>query len=162
MKLRSLFALLCLVVSGSGLGSAADYKGPRPPKPDVPYLLHAQTLVETESSEAREETKKSDTTYVIDGAESKAKTPLAEPIFILETQQLSAEGLELYRLTVRNGRREVSLSGKRRKGEPKPLHLLVTKLADRLYRVEADEHLEPGQYSLSPNGSNRVFCFEVF
>ena len=158
MKQRLLFAVMCVIA----LGSAADYKGPRPPKPDVPYLLHAQTLVETEIAEAREETRKADTTYVIDGAESKAKTPLAEPIFILETQQLSAEGLELYRLEVRNGRREVSLSGKRRKGGPKPLHLLVTKLAGGLYRVEADEHLEPGQYSLTPNGSNRVFCFEVF
>ncbi len=159
MRLRFLFAL----IGAAALGLAADtYRGPRPPKPDVPYLLHAQTLLETEAADAREETKKGEVTYVIEGAGSPVKTPLSEPIFIVETQALTAEGIELYRLEVRNGRREVTLSQKRRKASPKPLHLLVTKLADRLYRIEADEHLDVGQYSLSPNGSNRVFCFEVF
>ena len=34
---------------------AADkYTGPKPPKADVPYLLHADTLIETEAVEARE------------------------------------------------------------------------------------------------------------
>ena len=34
--------------------AAEKYSGPVPPKPDVPYLLHASTLVETEPGEARE------------------------------------------------------------------------------------------------------------
>jgi len=30
------------------------------------------------------------------------------------------------------------------------------------YRIEASETLENGQYSISPNDSNHVFCFEVY
>ena len=48
MKQRLLLAVMCVA-----LGSAADYKGPRPPKPDVPYLLHATKLVELDSVELR-------------------------------------------------------------------------------------------------------------
>ena len=44
----------------------------------------------------------------------------------------------------------------------RPLHLSVNKVDGRLYRVEASEPLENGEYSLSPNDSNKVFCFEVY
>ena len=41
--------------------------------------------------------------------------------------------------------------------------MTVTKLTrDGLHKMEVDESLEPGEYSLSPEGSNRVFCFKVF
>ncbi len=151
-----------VIASAVGLLEAADYAGPRPSKQDVPYMLHADRLVETESAEAREENKKGEVTYVVAGASSSAKTPLAEPIFIIDTQQLAADRIELYHMDVRNGRREVTLSQKKRRGGPKPIHLLVTRLADHLYRIEADEHLEEGEYSLSPNDSNKVFCFQVY
>lgn len=158
--LRRLF----LAAAGSVLlANAADkYDGPRPPKPDVPYMLQASRLIETEAAEAHQDNKKGEITYTIDGASSPAKTPLAEPIFIINTQELSAERLELYKLDVRNGHREVTMSQKRRRGGPKPIHLLVTRLADHLYRVEADEHLDNGEYSLSPNDTNRVFCFQIY
>jgi len=150
----SVIAALCL---------AADrYAGPRPPKPDIPYLLHANHLVETEVSEAREQGGKKETTYVIPGTASPAKTPLAEPIFIIETSSITPEQIELYRLEVKNGAREVMLTQKRRHTEAGPFHMLVTRLGDRLYKIEADEPLQNGQYSLSPNGSNRVFCFEIY
>lgn len=144
------------------LTGADTYDGPRPSKPDVPYILQASRLIETEGAEAREENKKGEVTYVIEGASSPAKTPLAEPIFIIETKVLVADRIELYKLDVRNGRREVTLSQKKRKGGPKPIHLLVNRLAEHLYRIEADEHLDNGEYSLSPNDSNRVFCFQVY
>ena len=159
MLYRLCFAIATLAAM---LPAADTYSGPRPPKTDVPYLLHADRLVETESAEAKEESKKGDVTYAIEGASSPAKTPLAEPIFVLKTDQLVADRIELYRLDVRNGRREVTLSPKKRKGAPKPLHVLVTRLGDRLYRLEADEHLDVGEYSLSPNDSNHVFCFQVY
>ncbi len=54
------------------------------------------------------------------------------------------------------------MSKGRRKGGARPLHLSVTKLEGKLYKVEASEPLDDGQYSISPNDSNRVFCFEVF
>src|SRR5260370_36618790 len=114
------------------VNSAENYTGPRPPKPDVPYLLHASTLVETEAGEAREQGRKNETAYLISGTSSPVRTPLSEPIFIMESRKLSPERMELYRLDVRNGGREVLLSPKRRKGAGHPLHLIVTKLSHRL------------------------------
>ena len=152
-----------LLLAASYVVSGADkYTGPRPPKPDVPYLLHADHLVPTEVSQAREENRKSETVYLISGASSSAHTPLAEPILIMEAQQISPERMELYKLDVRNGNREVSISQKRRKGSSRPIHVLVTPLAGKLYRIEADEPLENGEYALSPDGSNQVFCFEIY
>ena len=139
----------------------ADYDGPRPPKPDIPYLLHASKLVQTEVVEAKQEDDKDETTFAIAGASSSAKTPLAEPIFLLLSDKMSPERLELYRLDVKNGRREVTINQKKRRG-PQPLRMSITRVADRLYRLEAAETLENGQYSLSPNDSNQAFCFEVF
>jgi hypothetical protein len=141
---------------------AADYKGPRPPQPDIPYLLHGSNLVQTEAVEAKEEQgKKEETTYVIPGAASTAKTPLAEPIFLMESDKISPDRLELYRLEVKNGRREITISQKKRKG-PRQFRVTVTRVADRLYRIEAGESLEEGEYSLSPADSNRAFCFTVY
>ena len=69
----------------------------------------------------------------------------------------------LYRWDVKGGRRELSIGkGAKRKGGSKALHLSVNKLDGRLYKVEASEPLENGEYSLSPNDSNKVFCFEVY
>jgi hypothetical protein len=144
------------------LMSADKYDGPRPPKPDIPYLVHANHLVETEIGEARENSGKKDTTYMIPGAASPAKTPLAEPVFIVDAKTLAPDQIELYRLEVKNGQREVVMTQKRRHSPAGPFHLMVTRLGDRLYKIEVDEPLENGQYSLSPNGSNRVFCFEIY
>jgi hypothetical protein len=155
---RTLFLSLVAV----SLTGAENYNGPRPPKPDLPYLLHASRLEETETAEAREEKRKDDTVYVIAGAAAPARTPLAEPIFLLETQKLSAERLELYKLEVRNGRREALFSAKRRRDSPRPIRLSVTRLDQNLYRLEAAVGLENGEYSLTPAGSNQVFCFQVY
>src|SRR5436853_7889830 len=110
------------VLLGAALFAADSYNGPRPAKPDVPYLLHGDRLVETEVHEAREENRKGEVTYVIPGASSPAKTPLSEPIFIIQTQQLVPDRIELYKLDVRNGQREVTLSQKRKRGGPRPIH----------------------------------------
>jgi len=141
--------------------SADDYTGPRPPKPDVLYLVHASNLIPTEVTEAQQEGKKDDTTFSVPGAASSVKTPLAEPIFLLRSEKIKADSLELYRFEVKNGRRQLTLSRKR-SDKSGPFHLSVTKLDKDLYRVEADEALENGEYSLSPNGSNSVFCFEIY
>ena len=140
---------------------ADDYTGPRPPKADVLYLVHASTLVPTEVTEAQQDGKKDDTTFSVAGAASSAKTPLAEPIFLIRSEKIRPDALELYRFEVKNGRRQLTLS-KKRSEKSGPFHLAVTKLDKDLYRVEADEALENGEYSLSPNGSNAVFCFQVY
>ena len=157
------FGLAALLVVTPALRAADKYSGPRPPQTDVPYLLHADNLVPTETSEAKEQSsKKDETTYSIDGANSTARTPLAEPIFLIVSDKLQADRLELYRFDVKNGKRELTIAKGKRRGGSRPLHLTVTKVDGRLYRVEASEPLENGQYSLSPSDSNRVFCFEVF
>jgi len=140
---------------------AQKYDGPRPPKADVPYLLHANELVATEAGQAKEQNRKDEITYVIEGANSSAKTPLASPIFLLEAEQLAPDKIELYRLEARNGQRQVMFSRKK-KDNNRPLRLSVAKVADRLYRLEVEESLENGEYSLTPSGSNQVYCFQVY
>ena len=141
---------------------ADKYDGPHPPKPDVPFLLHATNLVEVEVVEARQENRKNETVFVVSGSSSTARTPLAEPIFILDARQLAPERFELYRFDVKNGNREVSMSTGKRKGGARPLHLLVTPLANHLFKVEVSEPLENGEYALSPSSDNRAFCFQVY
>jgi hypothetical protein len=139
----------------------SDYTGPIPPKADVPYLLHASTLVETQVSEAKQDSKKGATVFSIDGAASPARTPLAEPIFIVRTEKLNPDKLELYKFEVNKGRRELTIKDNPGRND-RPLHLSVTKLSKDLYRVEASEQLPNGEYSLSPSGSNQVFAFQVY
>jgi hypothetical protein len=149
------------VIAGC-LAAAEKYDGPMPPKPDIPYLLHASTLVETETAQARQESRKNDSSFTISGASSPARTPLAEPIFIIDARQVSPESFELYRMDVKGGNREVSLSSNRRRGGSRALHLAVKPLSGHLWRVEVDEPLENGEYALSPSGDNRAFCFEIY
>ena len=160
--MRVLTAAVVFSVVFSNVLFAQKYTGPRPPKPDVLYLVHADTLISTEVAESKQETKKSDITYTIPGTASPARTPLAEPIFIIESDKIQAQSLELYKLEVKNGHREVTMAAKRTRGGPKPLRLSVTRLDKGLYRVEADQEIENGQYAISPNSSNAVFCFEVY
>jgi hypothetical protein len=141
--------------------TAQKYTGPLPPQTDLPYLKHAETLVPTEMLEAKEEKgKKDDITYVIPGAASSARTPLASPVFLLQAEKLVAAKLALYKLESRNGRREIVFSPKK---QPKAIRVELTRLnTDKLYRLEVEESLEPGEYALTPEGSNQVFCFQVF
>jgi len=149
--------LLCAAVF-----AAEQYNGPRPPKPDIPYLLHADTLVPTEVTEARQENRKKETLYTIAGASSPVKTPLPEPIFIMESKDVQPQDLQLYRMDVRDGNREVSMTGNRRHGDQRPFHLNVTKLGENLYRIEVEDALQNGEYSLSPTSSNTAYCFEEY
>src|SRR5260370_28069071 len=123
--------------------------------------MHATTLVETEAGQARQENHKNDTTYVVSGASAPARTPLDEPVFIVDARQIAPERLELYKLEVKNGNREVSISPKARRSTGR-LYLTVTKLNGRLYKIETSTLLENGEYAISPSDGNSVFCFEVY
>ncbi len=154
--------VLVLLVAALSLMAAEKYNGPKPLKADIPYLMHADTLIETEAVEAREETRKDATIAVVPGAAARAKTPLAEPIFIMRTEKLSAEKLSAFKMDVKNGNREVVISQKKQRNASKPIYLNATRLADNLWKVEVDQSLENGQYTLSPEGSNQTFSFEVY
>lgn len=134
---------------------AQKYDGPRPAKKDIPYLLRAAQLIPTEAVTARQEGKKDDVTYVIDGASSPVVTPLAEPIFLMQADKIAPAQMELYKLDSKNGRRELQM---------KRTHLIlleVTRLTpDGVWKLEVDESLDPGEYSLSPKGSDQAFCFQ--
>src|SRR5689334_17918182 len=104
--------LVILLLAGVAMGQ--KYSGPRPPNPDLPYLKHASTLIPLESGEAKEEKgKKDEITYVIAGASSPVKTPLASPIFLMVSEKLRPDTLQLYKLESRNGRRELTMSPKK-------------------------------------------------
>lgn len=159
MVMRLVFALMACVAM---MAQSQKYTGPRPPKPDVPYLLHADKLIELDSGTAREEQKKDDTVYIMAGTTAQAKTPMAEPIFVMTGEKLSADRLALWRLVVKGGNRELTMSKKARRDGPRPIRVTATKLSDGLYKIEAQEFCENGEYCLSPEGSNQVFCFSVY
>jgi hypothetical protein len=154
---RRIFALLFAAVS---IALAQKYSGPRPPKADLPYLKHGEDLVSTEATEAKEgKLKKDDRLYTIAGPSSTAKTPLASPIFLFQSDKLAPDKLQLYKLEVKSGRREIVFGARKR---PQPIRLEVTRLDGDLYRMEVGDSLERGEYSITPEGSNQVFCFQVF
>ena len=151
------FAPLLFLAIGAAFAQNA-YDGPRPAKPDLPYIKHASTLVATEPGEAKEQKVKNDTVYIVEGTAAKVETPLASPIFIFQSDKIAAEKFGLYKFDVKGGHREIVFGPKK---QPKGVRLDVTRLEKGLYRLEAGESLEPGEYSLSPEGSNQVFCFRV-
>ena len=152
--------ILPLLLAAVCAASAQKYNGPRPPKPDLPYLKHADNLIATEASKATEEKqKKDDVLYVVEGANSPARTPLASPVFLMMADQLSPDKLGLYHLDVKGNHREILFGPKK---QPRAIRLDVKRVEGNLYRIEVDESLDPGEYSLSPEGSNQVFCFQVY
>jgi hypothetical protein len=144
--------------------AAQKYTGPRPEKPDVPYLLHASKLIQCDADEAKEEKRKEGTAFISPGASAKARTPLAEPIFLYESKSVSPERLALYRMESKGGSREVFFfeAPKKRKDSSKTLRLAVTKVAAGLYRIEPTEPLPNGEYAISPADSNTVFSFTIY
>ncbi len=144
-------------------GFSQQYSGPRPPKPDLPYLVHADNLIPTEVNEARQETRGKQTIYTVPGAASPARTPVPEPIFLFVSEKIPPEALELYRLEVRGGNRQIVFP-ERVKDQPRPLRLIIQRLDEKLFKLEVSERfgLENGPYALTPKGSNQVFCFDVY
>ena len=158
-----LFASIFVVLAMAAAVPAAEkYMGPRPPKADVPYLLHADNLLETEAGMATTETRKDATYAIMKGASSPVKTPLAEPIFIIRTDKFAPEKFEAYKLESKGGQREVMIGHKKPKNVQRPIHLAITRLDERLYRIEVDEALEIGEYTLTPQGSDDTFSFSVY
>lgn len=156
---RMLRRTIPLLLAALFAASAQKYDGPRPAKADVPYLKHASELVPTEAGQAQENKVKNDTVYSVAGAASSARTPLASPIFIFKSEKITPEKFGLYKFDVKGGRREITFGPKK---QPKAIHVELVRLDKDLYRLEAVESLEPGEYSLSPEGSNQVFCFQVY
>jgi hypothetical protein len=133
---------------------------PDPPKKDVPYIIHASLLLETEVNEAKQESRKDDQLYAIPGAASPVKTPLAGPEFLFRSDAIAPDKLQLYKVDSRNGRREIVIAHKK-KQVAMPIRMSVVRVHDNVFRIRVDAELDRGEYSLSPEGSDTVFCFAV-
>ncbi len=152
--------ILLFLIAAVATVLAQKYDGPVPPKPDLPYLKHASNLIPTEVAQAQEEKgKKEEVTYIVPGPNSPAKTPLASPIFLIQADKINPDRLGLYRLEIKKDHREIVFSPKK---QPKAIRIEVSRVTGNLFKIEVDESLDPGEYSLSPSESNQVFCFQVF
>ena len=156
--------LLALAFALAASLAAQKYDGPRPDKPDTPYLQHASKLIPLDQDDAKEDKRKEGTAYVTPGAAAKARTPLAEPIILFESKNIAPERLSLYRMEAKGGSREVFFfeNPKKRKDSSKVLRLSVTKIATGLYKLEPTEPLPNGEYAVSPADSNTVFSFTMY
>lgn len=137
---------------------------PDPDKSDLPYLLMADRLLPTDATEAQEETqnkgkKNEENTYWVPGEHANARTPLASPIFVIRQDSLALERLQIFPFEIRNGRRQVTFS---RKAKTPAYSLTASKVKDTVFRMEVDQSLPPGEYAISPAGSNQVFAFAVY
>jgi hypothetical protein len=160
MRLTILF-FTCFALTAT---FAQKYTGPVPEKADVPYLVLADNLIPTEVVTAQEQKgkKKDETIYYVAGPASTARTPLASPTFLMKVKDLAPEKLELYKLDVKNGRREITIRTSAHAKNTAAMHVDVKRLSDDLVRLQVSESLPNGQYSFTPPGSNDVFCFEVY
>jgi hypothetical protein len=135
--------------------------GPKPDKKDVPYLVHANTLVQTEVAKSSAENSPEGARYTVPGETSPARTPLALPIFLLDAVEIKPEKVRLIRRAAKSGHREVVLL-KRPGPEDAPILLTVTNLGGGVYRFETVNEIENGEYALNVTGANQFFCFTVF
>jgi len=158
MSIRLLAA--ALVAAGLALAQA-KYTGSLPPKKDLPYLVHGDNLVPADAAEAKQEDRKDEIAYIVAGEASTAKTPLASPMFVIDTAKIDAAKLQLFRLDVKNGHREIVFRKKGKSGSL-PVPMSVSIVSGSIFRLEVVRSLENGEYSLSPDGSNQVFCFTVY
>lgn len=134
---------------------------PNPPKPDRPYLIHGGSLIEVEPLEANEEEKKNELRFWAPGATSNARTPLAGPEFLFEWVEIDPAAFQLYGFEVVNGRREI-LYRKKKKIVARPYFLDIERIDGKVVRIRVNGSLPPGEYGLTPQGRNDVFCFTVF
>jgi hypothetical protein len=162
--MRCIEGLLCvlLMVPAVWAQNTEKYNGPRPPKPDVPYLLEVNRLIETEVSEASQSAEKNGTVYSVKGTTSPVRSPMAEPIFLFQASKLNPDRLSLFKMAVKGGDRTLFFPAKRSKDGPKPIYLMVTPLGGGLFKVEVNEFINDGDYCLSPDGSTQVFCFATY
>ncbi len=134
---------------------------PNPPKQDIPYLIHGGDIRELEQVDATEEAAKNQSLYWIAGPAAAARTPLAAPEFLFDSQQIDPRDLSLFRFETKNGRREL-LYRKKKKVVAKPYFLNLEGVAGHVVRIRINASLAPGEYGLTPDGRNIVFTFAVF
>ena len=153
-----------LILSALALSGQADRNRlglPNPPKPDIPYLIHGSDIRELEQVDAKEELTKNQLRYWIAGPAASVRTPLAAPEFLFDSQQIDPRDLTLFGFEIKNGRREL-LYSKKKKVVAEPYFLNLEGVAGRVIRIRINASLAPGEYGITPDGQNIVFTFSVF
>ena len=51
---------------------------------------------------------------------------------------------------------------RKKKQTARPIRYTINRVGENLYKLEVDEGLGNGEYSITPSGSNQVFCFRVY
>lgn len=159
MRVAHLSFLLVLLAALAGAQNLPD-----PPKKDTPYLIHATSLLETETNQATEAADKDEQIFWVPGAASSARTPLGFPEFLFAQQQVDAHSLRLYAFQPVNGRREVLIRKKKKIVVEGYYVDVIPQKSEGLFKLRVDSSLKPGEYCLTPDGeqgSNTVFCFAV-
>jgi hypothetical protein len=146
------------LIAFAAVAQAPKYSGPVPPSSDLPFLKHASNLLPAEAVEVKEEKRKDDTVYLVAGESSPSKTPLELPVFLIRAEKLNPLKLQMVRLQAADGHREISATAKKNAG---PIHVIVTRVAEGLFRLEATDSLENGEYMLSVEGTSQAFCFAI-
>jgi hypothetical protein len=82
-------------------------------------------------------------------------------VLVIDVAKINPAKLQLYRFEVKGGRREIVFRKKGRQNL-QPITMSLAPIGGSLYRLEVVPSLENGEYGLSPEGSNQVFCFTVF
>ncbi len=152
---------LPIVLFTIALAAQTKYTGPKPERKDVPYLVQAATLVQTEIIRSTPKENGEQTTWSIPGETSLAKTPLALPILVIDASTVTPAKLQLFAFEQKGGRRELTVNRKG-SGGAEPILITVGNVSGTLYRIETVNEIENGEYGLTVPGSNQFFCFSVF
>jgi len=163
-SIATLAAALLVIAVLPAVAQQKKYTGPRPPKPDVPFLVHASQLIPAETGEARESQGKNGTDYAVAGATSSTRTPIPEPVFLFQSDKINPERLSLFKMEAKGGQRTLAIprESRKQKDNARPVFILVSPLENRLFKVEVNEPLDDGEYCFSPEGANTVFCFTEY
>ncbi len=161
IRSAALLALCALALPGQDKESRNRLGLPNPPEQDIPYLIHGSEIRKLERAEAQEEEAKNQLRYWIPGTAASVKTPLAAPEFLIDSKDIDPRDLQLYGFEVVKGRREI-LFRRKKKIVAEPYFLQLDGIEGRVVRIRTGASLQPGEYGLTPDGSNAVFTFAVF
>jgi hypothetical protein len=89
------------------------------------------------------------------------RTPLASPEFLFDSDKIRPSALQLYRFESSKGKREILIQ-KKKKWVAEALPLTLFPVEGSVTRLRVNTGLSEGEYCLTPEGSDDVFCFAVF
>jgi hypothetical protein len=121
-------------------------------------LVQNSSFVQLEALEARQRDTNGSRIYSLAGAAATTRTRFPRPAFLVPTDL--ARELELYQLEVVDNSRIMVYSSKNQR-VAFPTAITIDAVSDGVSRISPSADLAPGEYTLSPKSSNRVFLFGI-